>query len=152
MLKRSEYVVMSLSFVFMLAIFLVISMNYITDSAASNNEIVDKFDSSTHIADQEKLDKDYLIITGDDTVVSKNVIQALNYAKKGYKVSSMASTVNTSDLKGVKAVIVTTSNLGSLGDMIIKSLKNERPDGETKASIVAARQSSTNAATIAGDA
>ena len=119
MLKRSEYVVMSLSFVFMLAIFLVISMNYITDSAASNNEIVDKFDSATHSADLEKLDKDYLIITGDDTVVSKNVIQALNYAKKGYKVSSMASTVNTSDLKGVKAVIVTTSNLGSLGDMII---------------------------------
>ena len=45
MLKRSEYFVMSMSFVFMLGIFLVISMNYITDSAASNNEIVDKFDS-----------------------------------------------------------------------------------------------------------
>ena len=119
MLKRSEYVVMSLSFVFMLAIFLVISMNYITDSAASNNEIVDKFDSSTHVADTEKLDKDYLIITGDDNTVCKNVKQALYYAKKGYKVSTTAYDLNASDLKDVKAIIVTTADLNTLGDMRI---------------------------------
>ncbi len=119
MLKRSEYVVMSLSFVFMLAIFLVISMNYITDSAASNNEIVDKFDSSTHVADLQKLDKDYLIVTGNDTVIYKNVMQALDYAKKGYKVSSSASALNTTDYKGVKAIIVTTPDLASLGDMLV---------------------------------
>ena len=119
MLKRSEYVVMSLSFVFMLAIFLVISMNYITDSAASNNEIVDKFDSSTHVADTEKLDKDYLIITGDDNTVCENVKQALYYAKKGYKVSTTAYDLNASDLKDVKAIIVTTADLNTLGDMRI---------------------------------
>ena len=101
MLKRSEYVVMSLSFVFMLAIFLVISMNYITDSAASNNEIVDKFDSSTHIADVEKLDKDYLIITGDDKVICENVKRALTYAKKGYKIVSTTFGLTSSDLRGV---------------------------------------------------
>ena len=119
MLKRSEYVVMSLSFVFMLAIFLVISMNYITDSAASNNEIVDKFDSSTHIADQEKLDKDYLIITGDDQTICENVKLALKYAKKGYKVSTSAYALNSNDFKDVKAIIVTTPDLDTLGDMII---------------------------------
>ena len=109
MLKRSEYVVMSLSFVFMLAIFLVISMNYITDSAASNNEIEDLFDSSTHVADVEKLPKDYLIITGEDTVVCENVKQALNYAKKGYKVTKTAAGLNSTDFRDVKTVIVTTA-------------------------------------------
>ena len=119
MLKRSEYFVMSMSFVFMLGIFLVISMNYITDSAASNNEIVDKFDSSTHIADVEKLDKDYLIITGNDTVICENVKMALNYAKKGYKVSSTAFSLNANDFRDVKAIIVTTPDLESIGDMIL---------------------------------
>ncbi len=119
MLKRSEYVVMSLSFVFMLAIFLVISMNYITDSAASNNEIEDLFDSSTHVADVEKLPKDYLIITGEDTVVCENVKQALNYAKKGYKVTKTAAGLNSTDFRDVKTVIVTTSELNTLGDMIL---------------------------------
>ena len=119
MLKRSEYVVMSLSFVFMLAIFLVISMNYITDSAASNNEITDTFDSLTHVANIEKFDKDYLIIKGDDTVICENVKLALNYAKKGYKVADTASELNINDLRDVKAVIVTTPNLNSLGDMIL---------------------------------
>ena len=119
MLKRSEYVVMSLSFVFMLAIFLVISINYITDSAASNNEIFDKFDSSTHIADFEKLDKDYLIITGDDTVICENVKMALNYAKKGYKIVNSAFGLNSNDLRGVKAVIITTPDLNKVGDMIL---------------------------------
>ena len=119
MLKRSEYVVMSLSFVFMLAIFLVISMNYITDSASSNNDITDKFDSSAHIADPEKLDKEYLIVTGNDTVICENVKRSLEYAKKGYKVSANSYTLNTNDLKGIKAVIVTTPDLNSLGDMIL---------------------------------
>ena len=119
MLKRSEYVVMSLSFVFMLAIFLVISMNYITDSAASNNEIVDKFDSSTHIADVEKLDKDYLIITGDDKVICENVKRALTYAKKGYKIVSTTFGLTSSDLRGVKAVIITTPDLNTVDDMIL---------------------------------
>ena len=119
MLKRSEYVVMSLSFVFMLAIFLVISMNYITDSAASNNDFTDKFDSSAHIADPEKLDKEYLIITGNDTVICETVKQSLDYAKKGYKISQNAYTLNTNDLKGIKAIIVTTPDLESLGDMIL---------------------------------
>ena len=94
-------------------------MNYITDSAASNNEIVDKFDSSTHVADTEKLDKDYLIITGDDNTVCENVKQALYYAKKGYKVSTTAYDLNASDLKDVKAIIVTTADLNTLGDMRI---------------------------------
>ncbi|MBQ9901403.1 MAG: DUF2194 domain-containing protein [Clostridia bacterium] len=126
MLKRSEYVVMSLSFVFMLAIFLVISMNYITDSAASNNEITDKFDSSTHIADVNKLEKEYLIIKGDDTVICNNVKKALEYAKKGYKVAGSVNELTSTDFKGIKAVIVTTPNLGSLGDMILlmNSVKN----------------------------
>ena len=110
---------MSLSFVFMLAIFLVISMNYITDSAASNNEIADTFDSSTHIANVEKLDKDDLIITGDDNVICENVKLALNYAKKGYKITDAASGLNANDLRDVKAVIITTPNLSSLGDMIL---------------------------------
>ena len=126
MLKRSEYVVMSLSFVFMLAIFLVISMNYITDSAASNNEITDKFDSSTHIADVNKLEKEYLIIKGDDTVICNNVKKALEYAKKGYNVAGSVNELTSTDFKGIKAVIVTTPNLGSLGDMILlmNSVKN----------------------------
>ena len=119
MLKRSEYFVMSMSFVFMLAIFLVISMNYITDSAANNNEITDKFDSSTHVVDMEKLDKEYLIITGDDDVICENVKQALTYAKRGYRVVSTASGLNTNDLKDIKAIIITTPNLNSLGDMIL---------------------------------
>ena len=119
MLKRSEYVVMSLSFVFMLAIFLVISINYITDSAASNNEIEDVFDSSTHVADVEKLDKDYLIITGNDDTICENVKLALNYAKKGYRVSYSAYELNANDFKNVKAIIVTTPDLDELGDMLI---------------------------------
>ena len=119
MLKRSEYVVMSLSFVFMLAIFLVISINYITDSAASNNEIEDVFDSSTHVADVEKLDKDYLIITGNDDTICENVKLALNYAKKGYRVSYSAYELNANDFKNVKAIIVTTPDLNELGDMLI---------------------------------
>ena len=117
MLKRSEYVVMSLSFVFMLAIFMVISINYISDSAASNNDFTDKFDSSAHVADLNKLDKDYLIITGDDEVIRDNVISALNYAKKGYMLSEVAYTLSTSELKQLKGIIVTTSNLSSLGSM-----------------------------------
>ena len=117
MLKRSEYVVMSLSFVFMLAIFLAISINYISDSAASNNDFTDKFDSSAHVADLNKLDKDYLIITGDDEVIRDNVISALNYAKKGYMLSEVAYTLSTSELKQLKGIIVTTPNLSSLGRM-----------------------------------
>lgn len=119
MLKRSEYVVMSLSFVFMLAIFLVISMNYITDSAASNNEIIDRFDSSTHITDPTTRDKDYLIITGNDEVIYKNVMQSLDYIKRGYKISTTASAVNASDLRGVKTAIITTPDLNSVGDMTL---------------------------------
>ena len=119
MLKRSEYVVMSLSFVFMLAIFLVISINYITDSAASNNEIEDVFDSSTHVADVEKLDKDYLIITGNDDTICENVKLALNYAKKGYRVSYSAYELNANVFKNLKAIIVTTPDLNELGDMLI---------------------------------
>ena len=110
---------MSLSFVFMLAIFLVISINYITDSAASNNEIDDVFDSSTHVADVEKLDKDYLIITGNDDTICENVKLALNYAKKGYRVSYSAYELNANDFKNVKAIIVTTPDLDELGDMLI---------------------------------
>ncbi len=117
MLKRSEYVVMSLSFVFMLAIFLAISINYISDSAASNNDFTDKFDSSAHVADLNKLDKDYLIITGDDEVIRDNVINALNYAKKGYMLSEVAYTLSTSELNQIKGIIVTTPNLSSLGRM-----------------------------------
>lgn len=101
-------------------------MNYITDSAASNNEITDKFDSSTHIADVNKLEKEYLIIKGDDTVICNNVKKALEYAKKGYKVAGSVNELTSTDFKGIKAVIVTTPNLGSLGDMILlmNSVKN----------------------------
>lgn len=119
MLKRSEYVVMSLSFAFMLAIFLVISINYISDSAASNNEFTDKFDSSAHTADLSKLPQEYLILSGDDTEVREIVVNALGYAKKGYKMAATAEELSTIDYRNIKAIIVTTSNLNSLGDMTI---------------------------------
>lgn len=117
MLKRSEYFVMSLSFVFMLAIFLVISINYLTDSAASNNDYTDNFDSSTHVADMSRYDTDYIILYGnEDGTVKENVVNALNYAKKGNAAYSQVGDVPASVLKNAKAVIVTTSNLVSLGD------------------------------------
>lgn len=126
MLKRSEYVVMSLSFVFMLAIFLVISINYLTDSAASNNDYTDNFDSSAHIADMSKYDTDYIILNGDEEKVKDNVVNALNYAKKGHAVYSKVGDVPEDVLKKAKAVIVTTSNLVSLGDFdtLMAQVKN----------------------------
>lgn len=126
MLKRSEYVVMSLSFVFMLAIFLVISINYLTDSAASNNDYTDNFDSSAHIADMSKYDTDYIILSGDEEKVKDNVVNALNYAKKGHAVYSKVGDVPEDVLKKAKAVIVTTSNLVSLGDFdtLMNQVKN----------------------------
>lgn len=116
MLKRSEYMVMSLSFVFMLAIFLVISINYITDSAASNNDFVDKFDSSAHVADVSKLTTEYIVLTGDDKEIQQNVVSALTYAKKGHEVYYNVESVPTNLWKTAKAVIVTTPNLFSLSD------------------------------------
>lgn len=117
MLKRSEYLVMSMSFAFMLAIFLVISVNYITDSAANNNDFVDKFDSSSHMADVTKLTTEYIVITGDDQEIHPHVEQALSYAKKGYQVFYNVEDVPFSMWKEVKAAIVTTSNLTSISDM-----------------------------------
>ena len=117
MLKRSEYMVMSMSFLFMLAIFLVISINYITDSSASNNEFTDKFDSSAHVADMTKLETEYIVITGDDQVVQQNVVNALNYAKKGNQVFYNVEAVPVSLLKDAKAAIITTNNLASISDM-----------------------------------
>lgn len=117
MLKRSEYMVMSMSFLFMLAIFLVISINYITDSSASNNEFTDKFDSSAHVADMTKLETEYIVITGDDQVVQQNVVNALNYAKKGHQVFYNVEAVPVSLLKDAKAAIITTNNLASISDM-----------------------------------
>lgn len=116
MLKRSEYLVMSLSFAFMLAIFLVISINYISDSAASNNDFTDKFDSSAHVADVTKLTTEYIVLTGDDKEIQQNVVNALTYAKKGHQVYYNVESVPTDLWKTAKAVIVTTPNLFSLSD------------------------------------
>lgn len=101
----------------MLAIFLVISINYITDSSASNNEFTDKFDSSAHVADMTKLETEYIVITGDDQVVQQNVVNALNYAKKGNQVFYNVEAVPVSLLKDAKAAIITTNNLASISDM-----------------------------------
>lgn len=117
MLKRSEYMVMSMSFLFMLAIFMVISINYITDSSASNNDFTDKFDSAAHVADIAQYDSDYIILTGDDKEIYPNVVQALTYAKKGHKVFYNYSSVQNSDWRNTKAVIVTTGNLSSIGEI-----------------------------------
>ncbi|MBQ1555065.1 MAG: DUF2194 domain-containing protein [Clostridia bacterium] len=117
MLKRSEYMVMSMSFLFMLAIFLVISINYITDSSASNNDFTDKFDATAHVADMTKLETEYIVITGDDQTIYPNVVNALNYAKKGNQVFYNVEEVPTTLLKEAKAAIVTTSNLSSISDM-----------------------------------
>ena len=116
MLKRSEYLVMSFSFVFMLAIFLVISINYITDSAASNNEYTDNFVASAHTVDMSKYHTDYIVLSGDDEVVKENVVSALNYAKKGNAAYSQAKDIPADVLEGAKAIIVTTAELTSLGD------------------------------------
>ena len=117
MLKRSEYIVMSMSFAFMLAIFLVISINYISDSAASNNDFTDRFDSSAHVADVTKLGTEYIVITGDDQEIQQNVTSALFYAKKGYEVFYNVESVPSNLWRTAKAVIVTTPNLISISNM-----------------------------------
>lgn len=117
---------MSLSFVFMLAIFLVISINYITDSSASNNDYTDLFDSSEHVVDMSTYPKDYIILTGNDEVVRDNVSSALNYAKKGSAVYNRIEAVPEDELENAEAIIVTTSNLAALGDFdrIMNTVKN----------------------------
>ncbi len=116
MLKKSEYIVMSFTFVFMLAIFLIISINYVTDSAASNNDYTDNFDSSVHVVDMSKYHTDYIVLSGDDTVIKENVVSALNYAKKGNAAYSLSQDIPAQVLEEAKAIIVTTNNLTSLGD------------------------------------
>lgn len=117
---------MSFSFVFMLAIFLVISINYLTDSAASNNEYTDNFNASAHTVDMSKYPTDYVILSGDDKVIKENVISALNYAKKGNAAYVQANDVPADVLEGAKAIIVTTDSLTSLGDFdaIMSKVKN----------------------------
>lgn len=126
MLKRSEYLVMSFSFVFMLAIFLIISINYITDSAASNNEYTDNFIASAHTVDMSKYPTDYVVLSGGDQVVKENVVRALNYAKKGNAAYSQVQDIPADILEGAKSIIVTTGDLTSLGDFdaIMSKVKN----------------------------
>ncbi len=116
MLKRSEYLVMSLSFVLMLAIFLIISINYLDDSSASNNDYTDLFDSSENVVDMSKYDTEYIILTGNDETVQVNVTDTLNYAKKGNATYTRIEGVPDDALESASAIIVTTSNLEAIGD------------------------------------